>query len=568
MSGQDDGATAAASFTGFAPAQVSTRLMSGSAVVRSYGESWAGDESDILPPDQARAFSGIDMTAWAIAFLSAVDALLAPDMAAAIAALDPGRAASLAGHKQQLANVVAATLMPVLIVPGEAPAVEPARAAFREALLQCLAAAYVSEADGGPLRAFPQPPAISAVRAITARSPASIAEALLWDCVVTVATPRATQDELLLALTLNGPAALSADAATEAAASAAPDRSTAASLFEALARMTFEHPQIAPHLVELRPGGDAAVARAALERLDALIGNVVLTWPDWFGQPLPPTEAGPAPAADQVSWTYRIDFGQPPALLVTRFPLGGGLLPPWPDIAGFATPLEDGQATASYQASANAVAGAPLTCTWAGLPILQAHRADVAASVTRNDNLVPPGSPGGTHVDPAFIYRTPLVHGAAPVTPFADLPSRLLHIGGHAANLSGALDDLLAPLLAAPSLAGLAMRDLRIEIGASYRASLAAEDAAIDSDTPIFLAHNILALSPNAPEGSVPPAAFHRSMVDALAAWHAEIRPDDACAAIRFAITLSAAGAEGGSPLAYLGQVEMAVPGAGADWWR
>jgi len=67
MSGQDDGATAAASFTGFEPAPVSTRLMSGSVVVRSYGESWAGDESDILLPDQARAISGIDMTAWAIA---------------------------------------------------------------------------------------------------------------------------------------------------------------------------------------------------------------------------------------------------------------------------------------------------------------------------------------------------------------------------------------------------------------------------------------------------------------------------------------------------------------------
>jgi len=566
----DDGATAAPRTTGFAPAPLSTRLMSGSVAVRNYKGSWVGDDSDVVLPDHVNAFSDIDMTLWAVACLNATDALFAPDMAAAIAALDPERAASLAGRKQQLANVIAATLIPVLVVPGEVPAVEPARALFRESLLECLGAAYVSAAgDDGPLLAYPPPPVIRDVRAVTAQSPLSIAEALLWDCAVTVAAPRSTQDELLLALMLNEPSVRPLDAAIEAAIAEPPIRSAPATLFEALARMTFEHPQIAPHLAEVLPGGDEKVARAALERLDALIGDVVLTWSNWFGRALPTTpDVGQASGADQVSWTYRIDFGRPPALRVTRFPVGDHLLPPWPEIAGFATPGEDGQAADLYQASTNSVGGAPLTFTWTGLPILQAQRVDVAASVRRNDNLVPPGSPDGTVTDPAFIYRTPTVLGAAPAGPFADLPSQVLKTGEDAASLSEAIDDLLAPLLALSSLAGLAICDIEIAIEASYTVSWGAEDAQIDSGSPIFLTHNSLALSPNPLDVSVSSAAFRRSVVDALVAWHAAMQPDDTRAAIRFAITLSAAGEKGRSPLVYLGQVEVAVPATRADWWQ
>jgi hypothetical protein len=555
MSGQEEGAAATASSMCFAPAPVSTRLMSGSVLVRDYRENWVGDESDVLLPGHAHAFSDVDMTAWVVAFLNAVDALSAPDMAAQIATLDPNRAASLAGHRQQLANVIAGTLIPVLVVPGEVPAIEPARAAFRDSLLKCLGGAYVSAAgDGGPLPAFPPPPVISDVRAVTAQSPASIAEALLWDCVATVAAPQAVQDELLLALLVNGPSAPAVDRTTE---------TPAATLFGALARMTFEYPQIAPHLVELQAGGDAKVARAALERLDALIGDVVLTWPSWFARALPHApDAGPVRG-----WSYRIDFNQRPALRVTRFPIDD-MLPPWPEIAGFIMPPDDGQATDCFHPTATTVAGAPLTFTWAGLPILQAQQADVAASVTRNDNLVPPGSPQGSVVDPAFIYRTALAHGAAPASPFADLPSQPFRIGADAATLSEALDEVFTPLLTTGSLAGLAIRDIEIAIEASYRLSLGTDDAAIDSGSPIFLTHATLALSPSASDVSVPPAAFRQSLIDALIAWYAAERPDDIRAAIRFAITLSAAGAEGPSPLVRLGQVEIGIPNARAEWWR
>ena len=124
-----------------------------------------------------------------------MDALFAPEMAAAIATLDPARVASLAGHKRQLADAIAQTLIPVLVTPGQVPAVEPARALFHQSLLEHLGTAYASaDGDGGPLRRCPPLPGITQVRAVTAPSPRSIADALLWDRVVTIDTPQAAQD--------------------------------------------------------------------------------------------------------------------------------------------------------------------------------------------------------------------------------------------------------------------------------------------------------------------------------------------------------------------------------------
>ena len=200
MSEQNEVAAPAASLSGFAPAPVSTRLMSGSVAARSYSESWAGDDSDILP-DTVLEFTGIDMTAWATAFLVSVDALFAPDMAAAIAKLDPDRAVSLARYKRRLAKVIAQTLIPVFVVPGEVPAVESARTLFHQSLLESLGAGYASAAgEGAPLCRCPPLPVISDASAITAQSPASIAEALLWDYAVTIPMPEVVQDELLLSV--------------------------------------------------------------------------------------------------------------------------------------------------------------------------------------------------------------------------------------------------------------------------------------------------------------------------------------------------------------------------------
>ncbi|MEO6218284.1 MAG: hypothetical protein ABIO86_19810 [Sphingomonas sp.] len=555
MSEQNEvAAPAVASLAGFAPAPVSTRLMSGSVAVRSYNENWVGDDSDILP-DTILEFTGIDMTAWATAFLGSMDKLFAPDMAAAIATLDPDRAASLARYRRRLAKVIAQTLIPVLVVPGEVPAIEPARTLFHQSLLESLGTAYASEAgDGAPLRRCPPLPVTTDARAITAQSPASIADALLWDYAVTIVIPEAAQDELLVSLVLNPLSALRG----EIAAPQLP--SDAEPLFEALARTAFEYPQIAPHLAKIL-AGDTTVARAALERAEALIGGVARTWPDWFAQPRPSETAS---AVEQGNWSYRIDFARHPELRVTRLPDEHGRLPPWPMIAGFTTPAESGQPTDSYHSSISVPAEA-LSFTWASLPIIRVQQADISASTRRNANLVPPFAREGSLVDPAFIYRTPTMAGPESVSPSAELSSQPIPIGTDAATLSAVVDELLAPLLAPPAIAGLALRDIQIEIEAAYRVSLA---DGIDSDVPIFRTGTILALSPTAPAKAIPVAEFQRGVIDALVAWHAAMQPEDSRAAIRFAITLSSAGADTPSPLARLGQVVAAVPGASADWWR
>jgi len=568
MSEKDgDGAPAAAHPVAFAPAPVSTRPMSGSVAVRNYREVWVGDDGDLLLPDRAHAFVDVDMTAWAASCLAATDALFEPHMAGAIAALDPDCADVLAGHRERFATLVAGTLMPVLVVPGEAPAVESVRALFRRSLLDRLGAAYASRA-GGPLLVCPPPPLVRDGYAVTAPAPRSIAEALLWDCVVTVETPQAEQDELLLSVIAKDLTKAPLDSVAMACA-AAPARSTTP-LLDALARMVFEYPQVWPHLAKILRGGDPIAARDALQRLTVLIGDVAQAWPDWLeGAPPAAEGAGSASAAEQASWNYLVDFGQLPVLRLTRLPMVSGALPPWPAIAGFVTPSEDGQATVRYQAQASApfAAQAPLTFGWAGLPLSWAPAMQVVASARRNANLVPLGASDGTRVDPAFIYRTPAVLGAV-IRPFADFASPLFRAGAGAATLSEAMDDLLVSLLAGPTLPGLALHDVRIDIDIAYNVALGAEETPIDSGIPILRTQEILALTPAVSGGTVPVAAFRRNLVDALVAWHAATRPEDGHASIRFAIGLSTAGPDRLSPSVRLGRVDIEIPMAQEYWWR
>lgn len=537
--------------------------------MRSYGDDWVGDNSDIRSPDPVHVFTDIDMTAWAAIFLDAVDGLFAPDMRAAIVALDPDRAASLAGHKQQLADILASTLLPVLVVPGQVPAMQEARALFRQALLDRLGTAYAPDGDGAPLPFGPRPPSIRAMGAVTAPAPVSIAAALLWDCVVTIETSQAAQDEMLLSLIMNDPSP--ADPATGPAIGAIMPRTAAATtLFDALARTIVEWPQIAPQFAAALAGGSATVARAALERLDALIGDVVSTWPDWVAQALPldGADAGAASTAGRAIWSYAVDFRTLPDLRVTRLPGDDGMPPPWPAITGFIAPAGPGQACDSYRASADHPADAPLTFTWAMPAMVQARKVDVAAQARRNANLVPPDSPGGTLVDPAFIHTTQLAKGLVPLVPLADLPSHPFRIGAGAATLSEAMGDLFASLLPEPVPTGPALRDIHIDIEASWRVSLGIGDSQADVGVPICLADAVLALSPDVSEGSVPVDAFRRKVTDALLDWHAATPPQDDPAVLRFAVTLALPGEERRIPLVRLGQLDVAVPVAPTDWWR
>ena len=576
MSGQTGDGERAASFpAGFAPAPVSTQPVSACVTVRDYRKDWVGDDSDIASLDREISLVGIDMTAWTIAFLDAVDAVFTPELTAALARLNAASAASLAGRRRQLAEVIAPTLLPVLVVPGTTVEVAPARGQFREALLAGLGTAYAPAAGrSDPLRVCPAPPVINAERAVGASASVSIAEALSWSYVLTVTTPHVVQDELLLSVVLNPPPARPV-ASVPATSRAAAPRAVAASLFEALARALHEMPQIVPHLaaVTAAAGGEAAVARAALARMDGLIGDVVSTWPAWFARASQGTmpeggpEAGPVATDGSVGWHYAIAFDSLPALRATRLPDHGGALPPWPMIRGYGTPVEDGRPAGRYAPSDSPAADAPLSLAWDGLSLPGVEETHVVASVRRNADLVPPDAPAGTLVDPAFVYRTAMVPGAASVGPMLDRSAQAFPVGVDAPNLTAAIEDLFAQLLAGPTVGGLAMRDVRIEVAASWRAVLGGADVPIDTGIPIVLVGALLALSPDACALAIPVAIFAAKLRDALRDWHAAAEPEDVGAAIGLAISLSAAGAERREPLVRLGRVEIAVLAGRAGWW-
>jgi hypothetical protein len=91
--------------------------------------------------------------------------------------------------------------------------------------------------------------------------PPAIQDPLQWTYALTIAQQSSPQDSLTFRLIFNEPpksravASLAAERTLLAAAPGAdPPRPAPADLFEALARFTFEYPQIAPALAEESPG--------------------------------------------------------------------------------------------------------------------------------------------------------------------------------------------------------------------------------------------------------------------------------------------------------------------------
>lgn len=122
------------------------------------------DSSQNYPPTDAEVthtFTGVDPGAWFQSVLDAIDAALAPDMAAALYLLDEsngisdplgkGRLGELLGIKQALADAIAETVSPILLagsnpagtwpVPGK-PSKDAAKETLRQALLNRLGPAF------------------------------------------------------------------------------------------------------------------------------------------------------------------------------------------------------------------------------------------------------------------------------------------------------------------------------------------------------------------------------------------------------------------------------------------
>ncbi len=437
-----------------------------------------------------------------------------------------------------------------------------------------------------PLRVYPPMPGIVDQGAEVPAEVTGLAEALLWTYRFTVSTPQAAQDELMLVVRLNDPPPgknarpRTARIVHNAVTGDDPPRPPPADLFEALARFTFEYPQIAPHLATVPDaafsGGNATVARKALERTNALIEGVAQTWAEWIH----PASRGAADArrrgrADDApisvaAWHYTVDFSQLPNLKVTRSVENSTALPPWPDIAGFTTPTSD-KPTDLYihQPMGDASTLGQLAFRVPGLFSVVAQSARVTASVTRNANIVPSDMPPGTAVNGAFIYTTPVVEAKDPVVPLLALPGRPIVIGRGANTLSAALDALLAPFTDGPALPGLSASVLKLATGGSYFYVLAegGPDQTLPAGIRIFLSRNDIAFSAGT-EGSNPdPGTYKKMLLSTLSRWHNALQPSDAGASIRFSLTLFAEITDSSLPLLELDDVQIEVPENNQAWW-
>jgi hypothetical protein len=126
----------------FAPAPISTSLVSGSAPISPYvsGKGIGGSST-------ALTFAGVDLDAWMRQVFAAVDSLLGPELVPPLLVRDELKEAldALQEHKRALAGLYAARMQPVFVAGGGADA-GTVRAVFEQTLLERLANAGTAQA--------------------------------------------------------------------------------------------------------------------------------------------------------------------------------------------------------------------------------------------------------------------------------------------------------------------------------------------------------------------------------------------------------------------------------------
>lgn len=438
-----------------------------------------------------------------------------------------------------------------------------------------------------PLRLFPAMPAIATQASVLPATITSIADALLWSYSFTVSAPSAAQDELTLLVLLNDPPApglgrrLQRTTHVEAAGDD-PPRPPPNNLFEALARFSFEYPQLAPFLAQVPAaafdGAPPDAPRKALQRFDALVGGAASTWAAWVQDPKQARaeqlaarllRSDGAEGVPRATWRYLIDFSSQPDLKVTRaIDQTTTTLPPWPQIDGYVTPPASNKPTDIYALRQRSEAPGELRVTLPGLFMVAAQTAHVMANVVRNANLVPDGMPAGTSVDPGFVYTTPWTELKDPVGPAQTVTSPIV-VGSGATNLSAAIDQMLQPFVAGPAVPGVDATTMRLLVNANYAYTLAqgGKDQALLSRSAIFLGDRDIDLT----AARADPASFDqfkRDLVGALMQWHTAFAPSDRGARLEFLLDLFSQTGDKQVALLRLTDVRIAVPAAAPAWWE
>jgi hypothetical protein len=125
----------------FAPLPLATELISGNVNIDSFDAN-----GNPLPPTPAQTFSGVDLDGMGSSFLQAMDSLLSPELATAIAQVDGTKYNLLMTYKEQLAYAISSSISWVLEaqMQGNIGDKTSAQKRFRENLLASLGSDFAT----------------------------------------------------------------------------------------------------------------------------------------------------------------------------------------------------------------------------------------------------------------------------------------------------------------------------------------------------------------------------------------------------------------------------------------
>lgn len=266
-----------------------------------------------------------------------------------------------------------------------------------------------------PLRQFPESPVLVAQSQIPSETPPqSIPESLNWGYQLVVGKPEAEQDELMLSLAFNQP--LTKGKLSEKNEEIA-TRPVPSNLEEALARFSYEYPQLAPELPDIIL---AAKGQGTLtpEKAQAILSQII-SLAEGIGEKWQQRPKHPGCVAHQklhsdesfgtvYEWNYSImnKFSNN-QLILTR----GDSSAIWPEILGYSLPSVSGN-IATYT-KVNKTDINQLTFRFNQLFILTHQSVNVSTYIVRNEDLAYDDG----KINSNFIYTTDAVSFPTPIVP-------------------------------------------------------------------------------------------------------------------------------------------------------
>jgi hypothetical protein len=331
-------------------------------------------------------------------------------------------------------------------------------------------------------------------------------------------------------------------------------------LFDALGRFaSFQAENLATAMTAILSGGSDASSwlAAVVDRVQ----DVATAWA---------TPAQPKAELDAIDPTllpapFRWDFvlqvpdeSQPGDVLLRWDRDGSAPASAWPTIEGVhGTPTQQPNEYA-YTLGGSGDTSQP-TLAWPGLQVIANQSISAYSWIVRNETLAGCGGKmQSRETNPGLIYSTATVSFGNPVVPLLEVADTLTITE---ASLGAALNDLFNQVL--PSATPPTQIGVGIEVGYELNLVEGPSGQRLRTQLPVFLVQDEIGNAGSAQEGVHTPSQFVAALRAALTKWYADFTPAIESAALRFTLTVFAAGSR--QPLARLQDVE--APVSGASWW-